>query len=110
MNIFGLLEKISCIRDQLKETENLEKSELDIKLFELEELCAELNKCYELVNKKNSLFIVNKKLNKRKKIKKNLKENFYQNELKNWFKSNETIAQSSIDVDLKVIFKRNLIF
>ncbi len=79
---------MKCLLDELKlNPENITKSNK----LKLKELCQKLNTKYDLINKKGSIHVIQKKINKRKKNKKNSGTYYYQNELKNLLRNRQDV-------------------
>jgi hypothetical protein len=79
---FDSIDQLKSIVNSLKESNNnitIEDNQLIENIFNI---CQDYKKRSDLINKKQNIYLIRKKLNKRRKYKSSSNENFYKNELK----------------------------
>ena len=98
-----MFENIEKLRSLLK---HFKEDPLSINEYEkskLKEICIELESSHSLINSKDSLQLIQKRLNKRKKIKKTSKTLYYHNELANLLKNKGILNETGSKEPEKIL-------
>ncbi len=99
---FDSIDQLKSIVNSLKESNNYDLI-LDNQIIEnAYNICLDYKKRSDLINKKQNIYLIRRKVNKRKKFKTDSNENYYKNELKNMLNNEQIFGGTKVTIDKNI--------